>query len=53
MQDLKDFIISEGVKAENSEPWEVYLNGKLDSHFSEGAKKWKKYPKIGNGWYVG
>ena len=33
--------------------WEVYVNGKLDKTFTKGTKKWKKKPKVGNGWYAG
>jgi len=45
--------INEAVKPENGKDWEVYVNGSLDKTFTEGAKKWKRYPKIGNGWYAG
>ena len=52
MKTIKDFI-QESVKPENGENWEVYVNGSFDTHFTEGAKKWKKYPKVGNGFYAG
>lgn len=52
MKNIKDYI-QEGVKPENGLDWEVYVNNQLDSYFTEGAKKWKKYPKVGNGWYAG
>ena len=40
-------------QTKNGKEWEVYFNGTLDNHFTENAKKWKKYPKIGQGWYAG
>lgn len=43
----------ESIKSDDGDDWEVYVNGKLGSNFTEGAKKWKKYPKIGQGWYCG
>ena len=46
-------LLTEGVKCENGEPWEVYFNGRKDEHFTEWAKKWKHYPKVGKGWYAG
>ncbi len=52
MKSIKDYI-NESVKPENGKDWEVYVNGKLDKNFTEGAKKWKKYPKVGKGWYAG
>ena len=48
-----DNVITEGVKAENGEPWIVYVDGKEDSHFTELIKKWKHAPKVGKGWYAG
>ena len=33
--------------------WEVYVDGKLDDTFTSASKKWKKQPKVGNGWYAG
>lgn len=33
--------------------WKVYVNGKLDKTFTKWAKKWKKKPKVGHGWYTG
>lgn len=33
--------------------WKVYVNGKLDKTFTKWAKKWKKKPKVGRGWYTG
>ena len=56
MKNLREFIedsIYESVKPENGKDWEVYLNNKLDDTFTGWAKKWKKYPKIGQGWYCG
>ena len=52
MKPIKYFI-NEAVKPENGEDWEVYVNNKLDNTFAEWAKKWKKYPKVGKGWYAG
>ena len=52
MKTIKDFI-QESVKPENGKDWEVYLDGTLDTNFTEWAKKWKKYPKVGKGWYAG
>ena len=52
MKPIKYFI-NEAVKPENGEDWEVYVNNKLDNTFTEWAKKWKKYPKVGKGWYAG
>lgn len=46
-------IVNESVKPENGLEWEVYFNNSLDTNFTEWAKKWKKYPKIGKGWYAG
>lgn len=51
--DIDDDVITEGVKAENGEPWIVYVDGKEDSHFTEWSKKWKQAPKVGKGWYAG
>ena len=52
MKPIKYFI-NEAVKPENGEDWEVYVNNKLDNTFTEWAKKWKKQPKVGKGWYAG
>lgn len=52
MKSIKDYI-NESVKPENGLEWEVYFNNSLDTNFTEMAKKWKKYPKIGQGWYAG
>ena len=52
MKSIEDYI-NESVKPENGKDWEVYVNNKLDSNFTEWAKKWKKYPKVGKGWYAG
>ena len=43
----------ESVKPENGKDWEVYVGGALDTYFTKGAEKWKKYPKVGQGWYAG
>ena len=54
MKSFKKYIkINESIKTENGKDWEVYLDGFLDNTFTEWAKKWKKYPKIGKGWYAG
>ena len=52
MKNLKRYFI-ESVKPENGKDWEVYICGTLDTNFTKGAKKWKKYPKVGQGWYAG
>ena len=52
MKSIKDYI-NESVKPENGLDWEVYFNGKLDTNFTEWAKKWTKRPQIGKGWYAG
>ena len=52
MKNLKEYIL-ESVKADNGEPWEVYVNNKLDDTFTEWTKKWKKKPQVGKGWYAG
>ena len=53
IQYINEYDLLESVKPENGKEWEVYFNGTLDNHFTENAKKWKKYPKIGQGWYAG
>lgn len=50
---INEYDLMESVKPKNGKDWEVYVNGSLDKTFTKGAKKWKKYPKIGNGWYAG
>lgn len=47
--------ISEAVKPENGEKWEVYFErtGSLDKSFTEWAQHWKKKPQVGKGWYAG
>lgn len=47
------YYILESVKPDNGLEWEVYFNGKLDTNFTEWAKKWKKRPQVGKGWYAG
>lgn len=39
------------VKPDNGLEWEVYVNNSLDKTFTDVAKKWKRYPKVGGGWY--
>lgn len=41
----------ESIKPDNNDDWEVYVDGKIDSNFTKIAKNWKKFPKIGQGWY--
>ena len=48
-----NYSILESVKPDNGLEWEVYFNNRLDTTFTKWAKKWKKYPKIGKGWYAG
>ena len=50
---INEYNLLESVKPENGEDWEVYLDGNLEHTFTEWAKKWKKYPKVGKGWYAG
>lgn len=52
MKSIENYI-NEAVKPENGKDWEVYVNNKLDNTFTECAKKWKRYPKVGKGWYAG
>lgn len=52
MKNLSEYIL-ESIKSENGEPWQVYINNKLDKDFTEWAKKWKRKPQIGRGWYAG
>lgn len=47
------YTLLESVKPENGLDWEVYVNNQIDKTFTEWSKKWKKYPKIGQGWYAG
>lgn len=53
IQYINEYNLLESVKPENGKEWEVYFNGTLDDTFTEWAKKWKHYPKIGKGWYAG
>lgn len=50
---LKGYQLRESVKPDNGLDWEVYVNNKLDTTFTDLAKKWKHYPKVGKGWYCG
>jgi len=50
---INEYNLLESVKPENGKDWEVYLDGTLDTTFTEWAKKWKRYPKVGKGWYAG
>lgn len=52
MKNLSEYIL-EVVKADNGEPWQVYVDDILDNYFTEWAKKWKKNPQVGKGWYAG
>ena len=51
MKNLNDYIL-ESIKPENGKDWEIYINGSLDNDFTEAAKKWKKFPEVGKGWYA-
>lgn len=53
IQYTNTYNLLESIKPENGEEWEVYVNGSLDTTFTERAKKWKKHPKVGQGWYAG
>lgn len=46
-------LFTESVKPENGGEWEVYVDGSLDKTFTEHAKKWKRRPEVGKGWYAG
>lgn len=48
-----DYLLQESIKSPNGNPWEVYVGNKLDKEFTKWAQTWKKYPKIGKGWYAG
>ena len=50
---LNNYSLLESVKPENGLDWEIYINGQLNKDFTGWAKKWKKFPKIGQGWYAG
>lgn len=52
VKSINEYNLLESVKPENGEDWEVYVNNKLDNTFTKWAKKWKKYPKVGKGWYT-
>ena len=47
------YFMLESVKPTNGLEWEVYFNDELDTNFTEWAKKWKKHPEVGKGWYIG
>ena len=47
------YLMLESVKPANGLEWEVYFNDELDTNFTEWAKKWKKHPQVGKGWYAG
>jgi len=51
IKELKYFTLLESVKPDNGLEWEVYVNNSLDKTFTEVAKKWKRKPKVGGGWY--
>ena len=48
-----EYALLESVKPDNGKNWEVYLNNSLDKTFTGWAQKWKKQPKVGNGFYAG
>jgi hypothetical protein len=48
-----EYTLLESVKADNGEPWIVYVNDNIDKTFTEHAKNWKKKPQVGKGWYCG
>ena len=50
---INEYDMLESVKPDNGLDWKIYVNGILDNTFTTHAKKWKKYPKVGNGWYCG
>lgn len=50
---ITEYDCMESIKPENGKEWKVYVNGVIDNTFTQNTKKWKKYPKIGQGWYAG
>lgn len=48
---IRDYDLSESVKPDSGLDWEVYIDEHFDEYFTEVAKNWKQYPKVGNGWY--
>lgn len=53
LQFCNNYMVLESVKADNGKHWQVFVNNKLDEEFTKWASNWKKYPKIGKGWYCG
>ena len=53
MHFINEYNSLEPVKPENNKEWEVYLNETLNDDFTDWAKFWKVYPKVGQGWYAG
>lgn len=51
VKELKYFALLESIKPDNGLDWEVYVDGKLDKTFTDVAKKWKRKPIVGHGWY--
>lgn len=50
---INEYKNKSSVVADNGLPYKVYLNNKLDKTFTDVAKRWKRKPKIGHGWYCG
>ena len=48
-----EYTLLESAKADNGEPWIVYVNDNINKTFTEHAKNWKKKPQVGKGWYCG
>ena len=50
---INEYNLLESVKPENGLDWEIYVDRTLDKTFTNNARNWKKYPKVGQGWYAG
>ena len=53
IRQLKRFSLLESAKPDNGLDWEIYVNNSLDKTFTDVAKKWKRKPVVGHGWYCG
>lgn len=53
IQMINEYLNKPSLKADNGLEWEIYVNDKLNKTFTEVAKKWKRKPKVGHGWYCG
>lgn len=53
VESIINILIESESKDNKRKDWEVYVDGSLDKHFTEGSKKWKKEPMVGWRWYAG